>query len=325
MSSTAATAQAQQKPVEIERNLYSKTWTNLTWDGQQTLNSLEEVRKRVEYEAEKAIHWYYDKKRKKVWYSQWLRMLAVLLGSIGAGIPFIASTGLVKDATGVVTDVAILRMNQWGYVFILGAGTCVAIDKVFGFSTNWIRFVDAATKIETLVARFRLEWYKQLAVADSAGHSADSISKLFDTLLDFASSTREVIEKETGEWIAEFRSNLTKIAEDTKAAQDAREKQIQGQVDQIRQLIKEREQKSGSLTVTVTNFAALGAGFTWSLEIDNEPRKAGVSRPMFIVKGLDPGMYLVTARGASNNTLVQGGLTIQVETGKTSAANLELK
>jgi hypothetical protein len=34
------------------------------------------------------------------------------------------------------------------------------MDKLFGSSTNWIRFVDAATKIETLLGRFRIEWYK---------------------------------------------------------------------------------------------------------------------------------------------------------------------
>ena len=325
-SNPPKTEQPPENPT-VDRNLYSESWTTVQWDSQQALNSLDRIRKRVEYEAVKAIHWYYEKKRNKVWYSQLLRMLAVIFGGIGAGIPFIASTGLwiMRDAAGGVPDVEILRINQWGYVFILGAGTCVALDKLFGFSTNWIRFVDAATKIETLLGRFRIEWYKQMALADIGAHPGDAVTKLFDTLLDFTAKTRDVIEKETGDWIAEFRSNLTKLAEDTKAAQEAREQKIQGQVDQIKQLAKEREQKAGAITVTITNFAALGAGFTWSLELDNELHKADIDRPMFIVKGLDPGAYLVSARGASNAKVVQAAQAVPVETGKPAAANLELK
>jgi len=307
--------------VEIARNLYSKSWTNVGWDSQQTMKSLDEIRKLVESEAEKAIRWYYDKKRTKVFYSQCLRMFAVILGGIGAAIPFIASTGTFSPAG----ELAALKVNQWGYVFILAAGTCVAVDKLFGFSTNWIRFVDAATKMETLLARFRLEWYKQMALADISGQTADALAKLFDTLLDFATKTRDVIEKETGDWIVEFRSNLTKLSDETKASQEAREKQMQTQVDQIRQLAKEREQKSGAITVTVTNFAALGSGFTWALELDNEPRKAKIDRSVFILKGLDPGAYLISAHGSSNNTVVQDSMTVVVDSNKAAPANLNLK
>jgi hypothetical protein len=308
---------------EVARNLYSDSWTSVYWDTQQTLQSLNEIRKIVEGEAEKAIRWYYEKKRTKVWYSQWLRMLSVVLGSIGAAIPFISATNLFKTS-GDVAELAILRTNQWGYVFILAAGTCVAMDKLFGFSTNWIRFVDAATKIETLLGRFRIEWYKQMALADIAGQPAEAIGKLFDTLLEFVTKMRDVIEKETGDWIVEFRSNLTKLAEDTKASQEAREKQIQAHVDQIRQIAKDREQKTGAVTVTVTNFAALGNNFTWSLELDNEVRKASIDRSAFIVKDLDPGTYLISARGVSNNVTVQDTQTVVVETNKSTPTNLTL-
>ena len=72
--------------VTIARNLYSKSWTNVGWDSQQTIKSLDEIRKLVESEAEKAAQWYYEKKRTKVFYSQCLRMFAVILGGIGAAI-----------------------------------------------------------------------------------------------------------------------------------------------------------------------------------------------------------------------------------------------
>src|SRR6185503_5001893 len=151
-----------------------------------------------------------------------------------------------------------------------------------------------------------------------------TITKLFDTLLDFATKGRDVIERETGDWIVEFRSNLTKLADETKASQEAREKQMQTQVDQIRQMAKERDQKTGAITVTITNFAALGSGFNWSLELDNEPRKARIDRSVFILKGLDPGAYLVSAHGSSNNAVVEDSLTIVVESNKAAAANLKL-
>jgi hypothetical protein len=74
----------------------------------------------------------------------------------------------------------------------------------------------------------------------------------------------------------------------------------------------------------VTNFAALGNGFTWALEVDNEPRKAKIDRAVFILKGLDPGAYLISAHGSSNNAVVQDSLTVVVETNKATPATLNL-
>ncbi len=262
---------------------------------------------------------------RKVWCSQALRLAAVVLGGVGAVIPFVATTGVALKGTGVDAQLEMLRINQWGYVFLVAAGSCVAVDKLFGFSTCWIRFVDAAMRLQTVLGKFRVEWYRQMVLADLEKQGPAGVGKLFDTLLDFTAKIREVIEKETGDWIAEFRSNLTKLAEDTKAMQEAREKQVQGQVEQVRQLAKEREQKSGAIVVTIKNLGTLGAGFTWSLELDNEPRKASIERAQFILKGLDPGTYLVSARGASNNKIVQAALNVTVEPGKSAPAELDLQ
>jgi hypothetical protein len=188
-----------------------------------------------------------------------------------------------------------------------------------------MRFVDAATKIQTLLGTFRVEWYRQLALADMGAQRTDAINKLFDTLLDFTAKCREVIEKETGDWIAEFRSNLTKLSEDTKALQDVREKQNQDQAERMRLLAKERAQKFGSVTVSIKNFSDMGADFKWSLELDNEPSKADIDRPLFIVKNLDPGTYLISAQGRANGKILHGAQAVSVETGKSASAELELK
>jgi len=307
-SKTVNTASEQKS---LTRNLYCESWEEMEWDNANTPHSLDSIRRILEADAENAINWYYTNKRKNVWYSQALRLGAVILGGIGAVIPFVSTTVALK-ATGTDAQLEMLKINQWGYVFLVAAGTCVAVDKLFGFSSCWLRFVEAAMRLQTLLGKFRVEWYRQLALADLGGQSPEAVGKLFDTLLDFAGRIREVIEKETGDWIAEFRSNLTKLSEDTKAMQEAREKQIQGQ-------------GAGTIVVTIKNFAALGAGFTWSLELDNEPRRASIERAQFIVKGLDPGSYLVSGRGASNNKVVQAAQNVTVDTGKSASAELELQ
>jgi hypothetical protein len=324
MDPKAAASKTVDTESEQKRNLYCASWEEMEWDNANTPHSLERIRKILEADAENAIKWYYTNKRKNVWYSQALRLGAVILGGIGAVIPFVATTLAVK-APGADTQLEMLKINQWGYVFLVAAGTCVAVDKLFGFSSCWLRFVEAAMRLQTLLGKFRVEWYRQMVLADLGGPTPEAVSKQFDTLLDFTGRIREVIERETGDWITEFRSNLTKLSEDTKAMQEAREKQIQGQVDQVRQLAKEREHKSGAIVVTIKNFAALGAGFTWSLELDNEPRKANIERAQFIVKGLDPGTCLVSARGTSNNKVVQAAQNVTVDTGKSASAALELQ
>jgi hypothetical protein len=305
---------------DVPRNLACASWEDLRWDAADALACLDKIRRLVEADLESAINWYYAKKRRKVWYSQGLRLAAVLFGTIGAAIPFLASTGLGRE----VSELTILRTNQWGYVFIVIAGGCVAVDKLFGFSTNWIRFVDAATRIQTILGKFRIEWYKQLAVADMAANRAESVDRLFATLQDCATRTREVIEEETGAWIAEFRSSLTKLAEESQAARAAREQQTQGQVDEIKKVARERAEKTGAITVSIKNFAQLPDTFMWTLDLDNEPWKSRIDRAAFIVKGLDPGTYLVAARGVVDGRVLRDARPVVVQTGEQTVAELEL-
>jgi hypothetical protein len=58
---------------------------------------------------------------------------------------------------------------------------------------------------------------------------------------------------------------------------------------------------------------------------DNEPRKTKIDRSVFILKGLNPGSYLISARGSSNNAAVQDSLIVVVESNKATPANLNMK
>ncbi len=66
-----------------------------------------------------------------------------------------------------------------------------------------------------------------------------------------------VVEKQTEEWIAEFRSSLTKLAEETMAQCEAAGRQLSSQADEVRQLTLERQQRSGAVRMVIRNVKGL--------------------------------------------------------------------
>lgn len=310
------------------RNLQHATWNLIHWDKDKPAQSLDSIRQALEAEAENAIAWYYQRKGTQSRWSRVLRFVSILLGGLGVVIPLLAtarSHGLNEATNAVTAQLEILRFSQWGYILLAIAGISLAVDKLFGFSTCWMRFVDAATKLQSLVVRFRVEWYKEMAASDASGLDKEATGRLFEVLLVFAGKVRGVIESETGEWISEFRTNLTKLEEQTQAQKDALGKQLAEQSVQAQQAAQTRSDKSGAVLVKITNLSSLGTGFQWLLEINNKAVRESISVQDYIAKELAPGPHLVAAQGISNGKVVRASCDVMVETGKLARADLQMQ
>ena len=116
------------------------------------LQGFSELRDRVELQALDAVAWYYEKKKSKNGWSRWLRFWAITFTVFGGLIPFISAAGIVQavlwhygDKDAANSQLAELRFNQLGYVSIGLAAGCVAFDRFFGFSSNWMRYIGART------------------------------------------------------------------------------------------------------------------------------------------------------------------------------------
>src|SRR5438067_1848615 len=132
--------------------------SNLSWKDPDVESSLAELRRYVESEAQRQISWYDGKKTRKAQVSMVLRFVAILLFVLGGLVPIIKATLLPEVIAKLPFD-----FGQAGYLLIGVAAGCVGLDRYFGYSTGWIRYITTAMAIEKSLESYRMEWARNIA------------------------------------------------------------------------------------------------------------------------------------------------------------------
>lgn len=189
--------------------------SKLSWKPADTENSLNTIRNYVEEEAKGLIQWYYDKKRWKSRMSSGIRLLSIVFFSVGGLVPLIKATFSAASIAAVVPNS--LDFGQLGYLIIAVGAGLIALDKFFGYSSGWIRYITTALAIERSIDEFRLEWARATAALQGNQPTAEQLDRLLQLCKDFAVSVRSQVEQETKAWVLEFQSNLADLEKSLKA------------------------------------------------------------------------------------------------------------
>jgi len=168
--------------------------------------SLEGLFRLLEARAIQAADWYLQEKKSKARWSRGLRFLAIVLASAGGLVPLMALGGIGHLNPAV------------GYLLLGGAAATVAFDRLFGFSSAWMRYMTTAMTLERLLVEFQLEWARSRALAADA----DEVAKQFDVLDRFGSAVASAVEEETVVWASEFGTNIhgfeTRVSDHSKGS-----------------------------------------------------------------------------------------------------------
>ena len=171
---------------------------NLTWDQDALLSSLAKLYEQVETQAMGYITWYLKDRRTKSRWSRLLRAAAVLLAAIGSIIPILAATD------------EIVRV-EWGYIFLAAAAACVALDRYFGLSSAWMRYLTTELALQRLLREFQLDWTALNAQLGGSSPGRDQLEEMLQRIKTFSLDLIEKVELETLSWVAEFQSNFAQL------------------------------------------------------------------------------------------------------------------
>src|SRR5262249_8901931 len=94
------------------------------------------------------------------------------------------------------------------------------LDRFFGYSTGWIRYVTTAMAIEKSLDEFRLEWTRNMAKMRGAQPGPEQLDTLIQTCAAFTLAIKNQVEQETKAWVVEFQSNLSQLEKDLQAKAD---------------------------------------------------------------------------------------------------------
>jgi hypothetical protein len=290
-----------------KKNIEYSPWKPKPWDPDHVADSLQQMLEYAEQNAQKAIDWYWDKKRWKAISSRTFRLAAILLTAISALIPIIGSTGLFgKEGQ---QSMWTLRINQAGYAALGLAALALALDRFLSASTSWMRYVTTATAIQTAVEKFQLDWDKVTAPLAGKTPAGQDLLALINRIEEFSTTVRVLVENETNAWVAEFQANLAELQKSTAAAVETARAQVQAaqqkadadqqaaaqkavadqQADQQKAEAAKQAARPGGIDLTIENAGDTDQGY--EVLVDGQSKKAGVLSSSCGVLGISPGLH----------------------------------
>jgi hypothetical protein len=259
----------------------------------------------VEDRANAAARWYWKNKSAKARLSRSIQFLAVAL-TAGAGIVPIAWQILGGE-----------HSQMWPSLLVGLAAALVGLDRSFGLSSGWARYVLAATNIQKALEEFRLDWATLLAKAGAAP-TDEQILTLVGRAKQLTIVVQELVLQETKDWATEFQNNVAKLEKDLNQQMIALKTQIQQAQD---------ADKPGSIEVIVVNAEKVdNAKIQFQLNNPSEKLADEVvtGSRSWVHLNLPPGPYRIVASATANGKPVSVASAIVVKAGEILKPELSL-
>ena len=180
-------------------DLVLSEWPDLDWSGGHAGESLQRAHAVVRGRGKAAMTWYLDHRTSKSWRSKAIRGTVALLVAVGAACPALA----LADPD--------LAISDYGYVALTLAAGIFGLDKVFGFSSSWMRYVATAMTIKARLERDDLEWEKLLAEVKGRPPTRAEVERCLDHLLGLTEELQAMVTNETRQWSGEIAAALVEL------------------------------------------------------------------------------------------------------------------
>jgi hypothetical protein len=187
----------------MSKELKSELIGDLDWSPENRQESIQRIYRYVCNHAEQAINWYLIKKNAKRRWARILRLWAIIFAAAAALVPLLAQ---------IYQNHARFHVDPvWASVALFIAATLVGLDRFFGFSSSWMRFITAELKIKTKYEAFQMDWQIKLAALKGEHPNDQQTNDLLESCKAFLISVNEIIVEEMEEWKRDFKSALKKI------------------------------------------------------------------------------------------------------------------
>lgn len=288
----------------------------VAWDPTNPTKSLEELRDLVDEEAKVAIKWYWDAKYLKRITSQGIQFTALVLAALAGIAPIIVQITRQLKADLLPKD---FDSGAFASLFVGVAAAILGLDRAFGYSTGWTRYVLTATTMNKLLHEFRLEWIAGIA---AAGHppTLEQQLGLVGRAKDFISAIQALILQETRDWATEFQTNMGRLEKELKVQLD----ELKAQGDQTAKE-KESAARTGAIEVTLTNLEKAD-GSAWNARLQGAVTRAEdlTGSKVWSQINLPAGSYRIIVTAKDKDAVISTQAVVDVKPGETTKQSVTL-
>jgi len=286
------------------------------WDPKNTDLYLTAIFDYVVNRAKTASNWYWSRKRSKAAFSQVIRFVAWLLAGVAGLLPILGALQ-VKPGTPAPANAPLLTNGLLASILVGTAAALLGLDKVFGFSSGWTRYVLAGTMIGKSLEQFRLDWASLKAQAGN-NPTIEATLPMINRAVQFIAEIQGMVLQETKEWVTEFQSNLSQMEKDIGTQLE----QLKIQVDKATQSASQ----TGAIKLTIQNYGKATAG---SVNVTlTDPQSKQIQNQnideIWPMINLVPGQYKLTVDAIVGGNKVTRSDVVIVEANKVVAAAVSL-
>ena len=206
----------------------------------------------IDARASATLDWYWKSIRSKKMSALYSRGVTVALVLVGAALPLVAAVGSNPELK--------LLLTQFGVASLVLAGLVQAADKVFGWSSGWLRYIKTVTLMENEARTFQLAWGEALLAIRGQPQPSD-VEALFDMARALDERIRTLQAEETDEWRAEYNASSAVLGQLISAHRDDAAQQLEaarGELAAHRDLLASQAaaEMSGNIQVNLSHRAA---------------------------------------------------------------------
>jgi SMODS and SLOG-associating 2TM effector domain 2 len=256
--------------------------------------SLQALADYVAHEAESAIRWYLRKKDSKRRWAQGLRFLAIFATALAGLIPLLAEI--------FETDGRPDIPPAWASVALLVAAACIGLDRFFGYSTAWMRFLTTEMEIRHALHDFLLDWEGSRAAREGKSDPGpEQAAAGLRRCKEFLAKINGILKAEMDTWVTEFSAAIADIDKAAKA---------QAEIMRL-----------GAANLTVSNGEQCADGWRLSIDGGAEETRRGRSAAL---RNVVPGAHTVSVSGAIAGQERRAEQAFTVAAGETASVELTL-
>jgi hypothetical protein len=155
---------------------------------------------------------YYEKGSpiKRAW-AKALRAIAIVSAALGGLLPVLSQ---------LFTNDKFRLEPAWATVAITIAVTSIGLDRFFGFSSAWMRFVSAQLKIDSKIEQFKFSLENERFLLQGAELTPDKTKSIIAIIGSFINEISQIVQDETNTWMTEFQNVIQKFNEEMNAKLD---------------------------------------------------------------------------------------------------------
>jgi hypothetical protein len=311
---TSHTMAAQSGSNARSTNIEAGTPGLLAWKAGEASDSLAQLLKYVEQEAANAIAWYWRNKRWKARCSRFIQIAAILLTALAGLFPVIAY--LLKEFKWPFPS----ESGLWSSLFVGVAAALIGLDRAFGLSSGWTRYILTATSLRKLLEEFRFDC-ALLMCKSGQNPTPDDVVRIVQRAKDFRLAVEDAVSRETQDWATEFQNNVAQLEKDVKAQIEA----LKGELDKAKQ--SRVVDASGALELTVVN-AQQADGGKIQIILDGAERNIAdevlTGGNKWVRINVLPGQYKLSVKASIQGKPVCTSSAIAVKAGEISKTEMPI-